>query len=359
MTTFKTLCKNKNNFSPKNFIKSLFENLEQSNDSRIVVKKRSPKLSQDDFSILEFNEFENLRSTNYNVNQLKKMCRFYKQPLSGNKPIILNRLYYFLKLSNDAIILQKYCRGWQRRRYFKLNNYSYIKKCVNDTDFLTLQEIKTISYYQFYSYKDVDGFVYGFNIKSLYNLMMQNKGDLKNPYNRKELPKNIVKNMRKFIQLSNIYKEPIEITLKKYNDTISLKKKISLKTLSIFHRIDTFGHITNTSWFLTLNRESLIRFLRELIDIWEYRANLSNENKRKICPPHGTPFRGINIHSLNQKNTETLQKNILYIMENLISKGIDKDSKSLGAFYILAALTLVSIDAAEALPWLYQSVAQM
>ena len=359
MTTFKKPCRKQNIFSPKNFIKSLFGNFKKTNDSRIIVKKRSPKISQEDFLILEFYEFENLRSTNYNVSQLKKMCRFYKQLLSGNKPTILNRLYYFLKLSNDIVKIQKYYRGWQRRHYFKLNNFKNIGKCVNDTDFLTLQGIKKLPYYQFYSYKDVDGFIYGFNIKSLYNLMMQNKGDLKNPYNRKELPKNIVKNMRKFILLSNIYKEPIEINLKKDNEVISLKKKISLKTLSIFHRIDTFGHITNTSWFLTLNRESLIRFLRELIDIWEYRANLSNENKRKICPPHGTPFRGININSLAQKNTETLQKNILYIMENLISKGIDKDSRSLGAFYILAALTLVSSNAAAALPWLYQSVAQM
>ena len=45
-------------------------------------------------------------------------------------------------------------------------------------------------------------------------------------------------------------------------------------------------------------------------------------------------------------------------MENLISKGINTDSKSLGAFYILSALTLVSHSAAVALPWLYESVVQ-
>ena len=95
MTTLKNQCKKKNNFSPENFINRISGNLEQTNDSRIVVKKRSPKISQEDFSILEFNEYENLRSINYNVCQLKKMCRFHKQPLSGNKPTILNRLYYF------------------------------------------------------------------------------------------------------------------------------------------------------------------------------------------------------------------------------------------------------------------------
>ena len=43
-------------------------------------------------------------------------------------------------------------------------------------------------------------------------------------------------------------------------------------------------------------------------------------------------------------------------MECMISRGINNASKSLGANYILCALTLVNTDAAENLPWLYQSV---
>jgi len=102
----------------------------------------------------------------------------------------------------------------------------------------------------------------------------------------------------------------------------------------------------------------LIRLVREIRDIFEYRANLSNLVKRQICPPNGNPFHGINIATLVQKNRKILQINILYIMENLISKGINSDSKALGALYVLAALTLVSHGAATALPWLYQSVNQ-
>jgi hypothetical protein len=43
-------------------------------------------------------------------------------------------------------------------------------------------------------------------------------------------------------------------------------------------------------------------------------------------------------------------------MEELITKGINNDSKSLGSYYILSALTLVNQSAAEALPWLFDSV---
>ena len=40
----------------------------------------------------------------------------------------------------------------------------------------------------------------------------------------------------------------------------------------------------------------------------------------------------------------------------MLYSGIDNDSKVLGAYYILAALTLVSHDAATSMSWLYQSV---
>ena len=59
---------------------------------------------------------------------------------------------------------------------------------------------------------------------------------------------------------------------------------------------------------------------------------------------------------LINKNEEKVRKISLTIIENLINKGIDHSSKSLGAFYVLAALTLVNSDAASALPWLYESV---
>ena len=40
----------------------------------------------------------------------------------------------------------------------------------------------------------------------------------------------------------------------------------------------------------------------------------------------------------------------------MIKLGVDKDSQTLGSYYVLCAMTLVSQDAAIALPWLYESV---
>ena len=40
----------------------------------------------------------------------------------------------------------------------------------------------------------------------------------------------------------------------------------------------------------------------------------------------------------------------------MVYSGIDQDSRGLGALYVLTALTLVSPGAADAMPWLYNSV---
>ena len=56
-----------------------------------------------------------------------------------------------------------------------------------------------------------------------------------------------------------------------------------------------------------------------------------------------------------ESNISNVKKVILEVMEKLINNGIDKDSKSLGAYYILGALTLVNEAAALSLPWLFQS----
>jgi hypothetical protein len=83
---------------------------------------------------------------------------------------------------------------------------------------------------------------------------------------------------------------------------------------------------------------------------------LSNEIKRSICPPCGELFNCINLNSIqNESNINIIQKTILPVLEKLVYSGVDNDSKSLGAYYVLGSLTLVNINAADSLPWLYQS----
>ena len=110
-----------------------------------VEMKRPRKrktVSQEEFTILEFADFGQILEVNHNVAQLKKMCRHYKQKVSGNKSQLIYRMYNFLKYSHYVSIIQKHIRGRLRRKYFQLNGMKYRKDCVNETDFLTLDKYK-------------------------------------------------------------------------------------------------------------------------------------------------------------------------------------------------------------------------
>ena len=319
------------------------------------TRKKKGKVSNEQFTILKFNDWEKILVINYNVSQLKSICRFYKQKLSGNKNELVKRLYNFLRYSSNVANIQKMWRGFFIRKYNLLRGPAINRKCVNSTDFLSLNDLTDIPYNQFFSFKDNKGFIYGFDAKSLHNLLTKTK-NAKNPYNRKEISAEVIKNFETLIRYSKLLKRDMVIKIVDTTTSLSIEKRIELNALTLFHKIDSFGHITNVNWFLSLNKSSLIRLIKELIEIWRYRASLTDNIKKSICPPHGNPFSGINIHALRIQNIHTIKINVLNIFDNLISKSPDRNNQALGAFYILGSITLVNVDAAIALPWLYESV---
>ena len=138
-------------------------------------------------------------------------------------------------------------------------------------------------------------------------------------------------------------------------------KKLDMKILSLFQEMDSLGNYTNTSWFNSLDKYQLIQLFRELMDIWDYRANLSQEVKREIIPPTGNPFGSQNSNYININNISSfsfihIKKCLVNIFDQFINRGINIESKKLGCFYVLSALTLVNYEAAESMPWLYQAV---
>jgi|TARA_R110001592_G_scaffold89491_1_gene263165 hypothetical protein len=342
---------NNQRISPRQWLKN---NLYEKSNFKKPDKRN--KISNDNFIIPEVKDWQLMTEINYNCSQLKKIAKYYKQKVSGNKNELVFRIANFLKFSQHAIVIQKHWRGNIRRQYNVLKGTAcFNRRCTNETDFLSFTKLQNIEYSQFFSYKDDDDFVYGFDVKSIYNLFKQ-QGELKNPYNRKPFPKNIVDNITKIIRLSPLLKEQVQIKLVDDTTHLSKKKIMELKAISLFHKIDTFGHITDIAWFTSLDKIRSIKYIKELYDIWNYRAQLSNHIKFSICPPNGNPFQNISIQNLHIKSEPSLKKTILRIIENMISKSQNTEHQSLGAFYVLGAFTLVNNFAAQSLPWLYQSV---
>jgi len=342
-------------FSPRSYLKShVFESVKDK------LQKKRKKIPGDDFEIPEIKEYNLLLTKGYNVKQLKDICKFYKQKKSGNKSELIFLLYNYLKFSFYAIKVQRVFRGHLRRSFNKIKGPGLRNRdiCTNQSDFFSLEDLKDIKNSQFYSFKDKDGFVYGFDICSLYNMIVIEK--IKdNPYNRNKLPtQKIMNDLRSLVKRGKIFNEIPNIKLENNINELTPKKQIELKTLELFQHMDQRGFITNPAWFLSLNRLYVKRFLRELVDVWEYRAQIDAQTKRKINPQHGNPFFGFNIHVLLHKPYEVLQKRVLDLIEIFITKGEDNDAKHLGVCYVLGALTTVSHDCAIALPWLYSAFGQ-
>jgi hypothetical protein len=322
--------------------------------------KKTGKVSDENVIIPTTKSYDILLRNNYNLQQLKTIAKHYKMKISGNKNELVNRLYVFLKLSSIIVKIQKIFRGNVQRKYNQLHGPAFLKRelCTNQSDFLTMEEMKEMDATQFFSFKDSDGFIYGFDIISLYNLILKSGKSIQNPYNRNVIPNSVIHDFKSLIRTSKILKIPIEVDIKDVCDDLSDTKSVELKILDLFQFIDSLGNYSNPEWFLSLVKPQIIKFMRELVDIWNYRAQLPSEVKRLIYPPGGNPFVTLNINSfVNENNIVKLQKMALYYMERIVKSAQDKDHMALGAYYVLGALTLVNPNAAAALPWLFQSVA--
>jgi hypothetical protein len=136
------------------------------------------------------------------------------------------------------------------------------------------------------------------------------------------------------------------------------EKNIEQRITELFIEFDHLGNYTNRNWFSSLDSTQYIRLYRCILDIWNYRGQLSYSVKSKICLL-GSPFSEIlprTFFTNDSISHERIQNGCLTIFENLIYTGIDEEHRKLGAFHALTALTVVSRDARQAMPWLYESV---
>ena len=244
-------------------------------------------------------QYQMIHDYNYTISQMKEICKYYKIKFKSNikKSELRNRCYHFMKFNLFSSRLQKIYRSHLIHLFNKTQGICKFNrsKCNNVDDFLTTEKMSEISYYYFVSYLDEDGFSYGFHLSSLYNLFKNN--DYKNPYTRNYFSNDFVQDVFYRIHLNQILK---------YNKLEYIKKEdistLHAKTVTLFQKMDELDNYTKIDWLTDLNINKLILLFRELYDIWNWRAQLTLEVKKQICPPNGNPFSNVNMHLLNNSN---------------------------------------------------------
>ena len=126
---------------------------------------------------------------------------------------------------------------------------------------------------------------------------------------------------------------------------------IKQKTIDLFNDIDTIGYYCQPNWFLNLNLHLLKKLYNHLEDLWNYRLQLSNEVKSRICPPNGLVF----TTRVSDVNNYTSRDNVRDLILNDVMKfqnAISLEDKKLGFIYFIIGLGSVSKECWETHNWL-------
>jgi len=318
--------------------------------------------------------------------------------LMGTKKVLYEKLKKFFEQHRLVVIIQKSVRRFLTKVVLELMGPAKFNKklCVNDSDFYTLEPLSNIPFDNFFSYKDKENFIYGFELSSLiqYIKVKERGGELrrqiKNPYNRNSM-KNEIPKIHRLCQLRRLlkgeYKKhilPTRIHVRN-RDVSSPQNDLRNRTLSIglehnynhsqmlemirsirsksnedrtrelFIEIDQLGNYSDYRWFMNLERSCYLRYYRILKDIWTHRAQIPSYTKIKICPLWD-PFGMFSTINVNELTTEQLMSRCLCVMEDMIYTGIERQFKTIGALHVLSVLTVINREARSNMPWLYESL---
>lgn len=249
---------------------------------------------------------------------------------------------------DKVILIQKKIRQYYIRKNLKLRGPAlyYRKLCVNDTDFYSFDAIDEIPSNEFFSYKDKNGFVYGFDIDSIYELFKRKEGKVNNPYNREVFPDNIRNKVNK------IYNNRVKKNSKKNKNKINYESIVKAKCVDVFSKIDLFGYQTNIDWFYYKPTPTLRYFFRKLLSYWNYKFGLTSAMKEKLLPEGDIINSNISIIRNPPRNRYKLIEKILDVLDKLVSSATSSDDRNVGCIIVLYSLAEISRECINSNPWL-------
>lgn len=373
--------------------------------------------------------------TNYRLIDIKHSIIHYnhllpsrsilKMKFTGNKLALFDRLRLHLNRIISAKLIQRAFRGHcvrycHRLRFDNSREKEIVKgksrtplndwltKSTNKTDFFSLEPIENMPKQLLYFYVDKQGFVYTFNIFTLLQYFIKNKGRLVNPYNREKIENS---DFSRFYNLGilafKLYSKSLSLIQSDYNQfmyhvnrrnsnttalnaerrqrrqipspeqasvpepdvsmhspTISSQnfmtqeeliienlvqlrsRSLNSRIINAFMEIDSLGgYHTKHTWFTELNKNSLARFYSNYFEWWYNSSELLASTKHSICI-FSNPFLHIEyLDNHSQVSLEDYREACIYLIENMIHAGVDDEHRKLGAFQALTVLSQVSLPA--------------
>lgn len=255
---------------------------------------------------------------------------------------------------DKVIKIQRFIKNFiKNKKYLVYGPALFNRKiCNNVTDFYNLDEISDIPDQEFFSYKDNDGFVYGFHIDSIIKLIKEKKNTL-NPYNRKPIPSKVKNNA---LKVHSNLKSSSKVTQNPISDDEPINMQARNSIVNVMQKIDLHGYNTNIVWIFNATIYKLRSLYRHLQNYWSYKAGLTNDLKRKIYPPtsengNGNPFYDSRLFT-SATNKYIIMIYITATINRLIDSSEDDSIKNMGCMITLMAISEINNECAQYNPWL-------
>ena len=161
----------------------------------------------------------------------------------------------------------------------------------------------------------------------------------------------------------SVYEEPIVFDTHIPRETAVLNTLNAIRThptdvriRELFMEINLLGNYAESRWFSDLDRLRLARFYQFYHEWWTARSRLPRSVRNNICIL-GDPFEDIRlVYLYPTTEIEEYREACLKMMEMMVYGGVDLEYRKLGIFQLLSILTIVSIPARNAMPWLYEAM---
>jgi hypothetical protein len=286
--------------------------------------------------------------------------RHFKNPFRFQSPKEQIPSHPFTRSEKQALLrIQK---AW--RRFVPLIRFRHqgpaancLELSKNTMEVYSLDPLNTIPSVFFFSFADETKSIWSFDIRSLSHLVSEGS-DLVNPYTRQPLSSTILQLIHSRIVWLRERKYPI---LHVTAEGLTQEQLWNQKVLDVFFKLEALGYRASCRWFDEMNSEHHERFYRRLYRLWTYQLGLTSQEKEAIVPGYSTPSTKLfrqHPDKLVIANHELKwwRRNNLNVILEFLTKAPNKSQQTLGALYVLMGLVQVVPEAAEAYPWILESI---
>ncbi len=286
--------------------------------------------------------------------------RHYKNPTRfvAQKEAIPEKI--LTRSGYQAILkIQKVWRKWSSIHRFSRQGPAANARDLasNPTELYTLDTLETIPTSFFFSFADDKKNIWAFDIRSLSHLVTEGS-EIVNPYTRGLIASRTLQKIHARILWLRERKFPI---LHATGENLTQEQLWNQKVLDVFFKMEALGYRASCRWFDEMTLSDHMLFYRRLHRLWTYQLGLTNVEKEAIVPGFNAGMTKLFRQAPDRVESQShdlrwwRRANLNLILE-FLTRAPQKSQQGLGALYILMALVQVVPEAAEAYPWVRESL---